>query len=586
MLPLFTNPVAFWGLLAVPVLVGIYFLRTRPRRYPVSSLMLWLEPSETRQGGTRIARLVTPLLLILELLALALLVLAAAEPHLPLRERVRPLIVILDDSYSMQAGGEHSPRKLAAQALEEELKQRPRHSVRFLLAGDMTQVLGEPAGTTTETMDRLRDWHGQAASSQLEEALAFARDVAGELPLLLVLTDHAPPTEMQKGRVQWWSFGQPRSNVAIVNAARTPHEGRERALLEIVNYADDPTKTRLLLETIDPPQPLQRSTLHLQPRATNRVILTLPEHSSRLHARIDDDELSIDNAVSLLPSSLRPIRIALRCKDKTFQELIDKAVQATHRAVSVKERPDILFTDQEDTPLDAGDAWIVHLLAEANAVVYAGPFVLDRNHPLTEGLSLQGVVWGAGKSTDVLGSPVILAGDVPLLTDRQPRAHQHELWLRLRPYLSTLPDAPGWPVLIWNLLQWRASEKPGLPRTNYRLGERVDMTFATPRESVVITRPHDVVRTMPVQDRRLSLRADEVGIWSIAAEEESVTFAVNALFGEESDLTGCVTGRWGDWLDETTLRLEYQSVFWVLLLGVLAVATIHLWLVARSRGRA
>src|SRR5579871_3525819 len=100
MLPMFTNPVAFWGLLVLPVLVSIYWLRTRPRPYPVSSLMLWLEPSETRQGGKRIVRLVTPLLLFLELLALILLVLAAAEPYLPLRESVRPLIVIVDDSYS------------------------------------------------------------------------------------------------------------------------------------------------------------------------------------------------------------------------------------------------------------------------------------------------------------------------------------------------------------------------------------------------------------------------------------------------------------------------------------------------------
>ncbi len=111
MLPLFTTPMAFWGLLALPVLVGIYWLRTRHRRYPVSSLMLWLDPQESRQGGTRIDRLRTPLLFFLELIALTLLALAAADPHLPLRESVRPLIVILDDSFSMQAGGERLPRR-------------------------------------------------------------------------------------------------------------------------------------------------------------------------------------------------------------------------------------------------------------------------------------------------------------------------------------------------------------------------------------------------------------------------------------------------------------------------------------------
>ena len=141
--------------------------------------------------------------------------------------------------------------------------------------------------------------------------------------------------------------------------------------------------------------------------------------------------------------------------------------------------------------------------------------------------------------------------------------------------------APGWTILIWNLLQWRASEKPGLHRANFRLGEQVALNFATPREPVAVVHPDRTRQTMPVQDRRLSVRPDEVGVWSIEADEESASFAVNALSANESDLSGCVSGRWGDWLDETSLRLEYQSIAWILLLLVVAIATVHLILVAR-----
>jgi hypothetical protein len=88
-----------------------------------------------------------------------------------------------------------------------------------------------------------------------------------------------------------------------------------------------------------------------------------------------------------------------------------------------------------------------------------------------------------------------------------------------------------------------------------------------------------------VPDRRLVVRPDEVGVYSVEADEESAAFAVNALSADESDLGGCTSGRWGDWLDETSLRLEYQSIAWVLLLLVLAIASAHLWLVARGRGR-
>jgi hypothetical protein len=585
MLPLFTNPLALWGLLALPLLVAIYWLRQRHRRYPVSSLMLWLESRESRQGGTRIDRLRTPLLFFLELLALALLALAAAEPHLPLRESVRPLIVVLDDSFSMQAGGAHSSRDQAVQALEEELKGRPRPSVRFLLAGDGMQALGESAHTTPEALDRLSGWRCMSATSRLDETLSFAAELGGELPLLLVLTDHAPPHELHKGRVQWWAFGRARPNLAIVNAVRTPHEGGERCLLEIANHSEQARETSLVVETGDPPAEMQRPVLRMGPHQTKRIIMPLPEGTSILHARLGADDLLIDNEVSLLPSPVRPIRTKLRIEDRTLRDLIDKALRATHNAMPVETQPDILFTDREEQPEDADESWLVHVLAEKNSAAYTGPFILDRNHPLTEGLSLQGVVWGGGKSTAFAGSPVILAGDVPLLTDAATRTDAHEVRLRFRSDLSTLQDAPGWPILIANLLRWRAASKPGLERNNLRLGDKAVLTFDTPRGPVAVIRPDGQRQTLPVQDRRLVVRGDDIGAWTIEADDESASFAVNALSAEESDLSGCTSGSWGDWLDETSLRLEYQNIGWLLLLLVLAITAIHLLLVARGRGR-
>src|SRR6185295_8560810 len=98
------------------------------------------------------------------------------------------------------------------------------------------------------------------------------------------------------------------------------------------------------------------------------------------------------------------------------------------------------------------------------------PFVVDRNHPLAEGLSLDGVIWGAGKSTNIAGLPVITAGNVPLLTCIERTDGVQEIRLSLRPDLSTLQRSPAWPVLIWNLFSWRASELTGIDQSNIRLG--------------------------------------------------------------------------------------------------------------------
>ena len=65
-MPVFTFPLAFIALLAVPALVAIYWLRNQSRERHVSSLLLWLDERQMWEGGRRIQRLQTPLLFFLE----------------------------------------------------------------------------------------------------------------------------------------------------------------------------------------------------------------------------------------------------------------------------------------------------------------------------------------------------------------------------------------------------------------------------------------------------------------------------------------------------------------------------------------
>ena len=103
MIPFLTYPLALIALAAVPALAAIYILRNRFRRRPVSSLVLWRFQVQSKAGGAKINRLQLPLLFFLELLALVILVVAATGPHWQLPQSARPLIVVLDDSFSMRA---------------------------------------------------------------------------------------------------------------------------------------------------------------------------------------------------------------------------------------------------------------------------------------------------------------------------------------------------------------------------------------------------------------------------------------------------------------------------------------------------
>ena len=588
MIPTFTLPLGFLALLAIPGLVAIYLLRTRSRRYPVSSLMLWVNQRQAREGGLRVERLQTPLLFFLELLAIILLALAVAAPIIRTTRSTIPLMVVLDDSFSMLAGIDEPPQSRAIAALEKQLTPQGlnpfanrRYAVRYVLAGAEPQVLNEAARTVDEAIAQLEAWRCFSPVADLEAAISFAAELGGAKALILVLTDEAPSQPLEADRIQWWGFGSPRPNVALVNATRTATDSGERCLLEITNLSPHVSSTELVVEvndptTQEPSSPLHRSRLEIDPRGTRRIFLNLSPKTSTLRARIGDDALGIDNEVMLLPQHRKPVRVDIRVQDPRLRTLIKNALRSTDMAMLAKAGPELVFVDDTAAADDSADVWYMRVITEPEALAYLGPFVIDLTHPLAEGLSLSGVVWGAGVKEQFIGTPIITAGNVPLLTDTERFTRAHEIRLRLRPDLSTLQNSPNWPILMWNLLQWRASQMPGLERANLRLGEDAILTTKLGTTSVEVVLPDGKVIVQPVPGRTINLKTEAIGIYEIRAGVDRYTFASNALYQAESDLTDRATGQWGDWGEATLRWWGYQSFAWFFLLLALGVLTLHL----------
>ena len=411
MIPTFTLPLGFLSLLAIPGLVAIYLLRTRSRRYPVSSLMLWANQRQAREGGLRVERLQTSLLFFLELLAIILLTLAIASPIIRTMQGSIPLMVVLDDSFSMLAGVDETPKGRAIAALEEQLSaqgfnplRNHRYTVHYVLAGTAPQVLNEAARTQSEAIAQLEAWRCLSPSANLEAAISFAAELGGAKALMLVLTDESPPQMLDSDRMQWWSFGIARSNVAFVNATRTAVDSGERCLLEVTNLSPHMGSTELVVQMEDAAaQVLHHSTLEFNPRATRRVFLKLPPKTPPLQARIGNDALAIDNKVVLLPERQKPVLVDVRIQDPQLRSIVENALASTDRAVSAKVGVELLFLDDTAVAADSDEVWSMRIITEPETSAYLGPFVVDRTHPLTEGLSLGGVVWGAGVKGTVYG---------------------------------------------------------------------------------------------------------------------------------------------------------------------------------------
>src|ERR1700722_9176542 len=118
----FANP---WGLLGLLALPAIVILHLYYRRFPpllIGGLHLWGVQTQVRQAGRRRGRLPITASLLLQLVAAAVLSLVIAQPHLAESRRVEHLVVVLDNSASMQA---RPPEKISFRdAAVEEITKR------------------------------------------------------------------------------------------------------------------------------------------------------------------------------------------------------------------------------------------------------------------------------------------------------------------------------------------------------------------------------------------------------------------------------------------------------------------------------
>jgi hypothetical protein len=589
MIPFLTYPLALIALASLPALAAIYILRNRLRRRQVSSLVLWRFQVQSRQGGAKIHRLQVPLLFFLELLALAFLVTAAAGPHWKLPQSTRPLVVVLDDSFSMRAvsDGESSQTR-AKNYLAGLFHLQPPPSTLLIVAGLQPRSLGAPVKSWKQVEELLGQWSARSPGTRLDSALTLAAEVGGPQANLLVLTDHKPGDEkISNPRLEWHAFGSPADNCAFVNAARTALGDSDRCLLEVANYSARAHSVRL--EVRAGSNSVQASTLTLAPREIQRLTFNIPAKTPALHASLEPDALADDNEIQLLPPIRRRVRVRVALANENLAELANRTLDATGLRSSLSENPELIIGENVSTAADpvtnnfGHAAWTMRWVGASGTNTFSAPFLLDNSHPLADGVSVDGSIWSGRALTNMPGDlPVIFAGNVPLLSTREGLFGRQQITLNFNPTLSTVQNTPAWPVLFWNILAWRISEMPGLREGNTRLGTAVNLkTFGAP---LSVTQPDGSTQTFAKTGDQLAVETPVTGIYTVVLGSVTNQFSVNALAADESDLSTCVRGHWGVWSETTERRLAESSLVGVFALLALGLLAAHLYLVAKSRG--
>lgn len=600
---LLTSPLALLALAAVPTVLGIYLFRTRARRREVSSLFLWVDQFQARQGGRRMQKLQMPLLLLLELLVLTLLALAAAGPNIRNEQVNHSTVVILDASFSMtsKAGEDvETPQELAIKDLNSFFESGAGYPIQFVLASEKPEVLSGKAHNAIEAKEILKQWKCGAPTASISAALSLAGNIASSDAKFIVVTDHAPAEgDIEPGRLIWKAFGTSLDNVAIIHASRVFQGDKDRLLIEIKNLPKDEKSKKFQMSLLEQGKGvLTRVEETIEPNETFRLRYTIPEGIGTLEARLGPDALNIDNRVVLLPPNRRPVRVMIGSLPADIHDSLKRAIESSGIGTIVTERPEILFTSRGHTGTESHEhattetsadessdsntpnlvMWTVRFVTSSEEEIksFIGPFVIDRSNPVTNGLTLEGTVWGASENTSMGGFPIISAGNTPLITELIRRNSARDINFQLNDRYSTLTNSPAWPILIWNLLKYRMDQSHGIPDNNIRLGSEAVFLGTPDDRTVQVTSPNGEKKNYPVRNMMLPIPANEVGLYNVNAPSGKYAFAVAALSVEESNISKASSGMFGGWMDEDTLRSDFHSIVWALLLTALIILSVHL----------
>jgi hypothetical protein len=337
------------GALAVPVTI-LYILKVRRRDVRVPYLRLWEQlviDTKARALFKRLKRLYS---LLLQLLILASLVFAIAEPDFDLKSSEKESIVLLLDCsasmHTVEPGGEGAPDRtrfeLMLERAQEFVEGRSREDEMLIAAvSDRVDVLVPFNRSKLRLRDALERAKSTKRSLDADAALAFAREVTADrsAPVVLFLSDGnsgAVPANLalvSGKQASYVPIGKVSENVAILRFTARKNEGlgTDYLLAVLKNHGTAPIETRLELSRDGNVIAVEPVTLPPGEDFTWSKKLTLDQGGTLRLALDHNDNFALDNEAFAVvrPVRLRKIGLVVATEDQAepfivaFQAMVE-----------------------------------------------------------------------------------------------------------------------------------------------------------------------------------------------------------------------------------------------------------------------
>ncbi len=339
----------------VPLLLLLYFLKLRRRTLVTSSTLLWVRSTEDLHANAPFQRLRRNLLLLLQLLALIMLVLALMQPRLEgIGRGGGRTVLLIDRSGSMaarDAGGDLTRLERALDAAADEIERlhagglfsssdNETMIIAFADQAEIVQPFTSSRQQLLSSLDRISQSHGR---SHVEDALDLSRvyatntdvedsDRLGEAPASLVLYSDGRLQDLGDQVLRGESLVFERIGSTEVDNLAVAHVAAERpfdrpASVEVfaalVNYGSIPVETDVQLsvnglgrrvETIEVPAAVEDPVTKRTVAGTRNLVFTPFEQEQDAIIEVEllrEDVLDADNSGQLVVPPPRQLRVGL-----------------------------------------------------------------------------------------------------------------------------------------------------------------------------------------------------------------------------------------------------------------------------------
>lgn len=586
--------ILFWGLI-----LALYFFKRRNKERKVSALFLWKNPSKLSGGGRRLTWMERNILMLLELLAAALLLCTAAIPSCTAYMEATPIIVLLDNSASMDRD---KIRKAVADDLQKTLLLHYPYRVSFVLSGNHPYLAASELTKESVILDWIKDWIPAQDVHDPLKSFALASQLCPKNGIILYYTDHTPPmgpdaVAEKPAQIDWRSLGKAEPNYAITMAARKRNYSNfsEEFLIRTANYSEAPAELNVsFFEGISPApdaKPVLAKSVKLAPGESSNLALSYPRMSPHpFTVRISPGgALRFDDETVLLSDARPPLKTALVFQSGSpFLPIMEKTLDVFRPEVQLtsEKNADLIFSDTLTGSNDPR-AWKLLFLGgdPKTANTLHGPFIAESGHPLLRDLPIQHVRWAVSKTVGKNNQgilPLVSCSDLPLISEGALPGHTKSYVMNYIPDRSNLHKTILWPLMIRNLIDYRITFLPGIETRNLHLNEAFHCYFPGYSNLLFTPVPREGQKNdlqsirLPLTGGKGTLIQERPGLYAVsdADSKQSLGMISACLFSQdESNLLNNAPGHYpSDQAEVSNLRTpSWHDDSWIFLLAALAI---------------